>query len=107
MIIKISSSIVIKIERNNALWEKNLKRELTGIQYQNLSENFIRRFEDEVNWNKISKYQKLSEDFIREFKDEVNWIAISKYQNLSIPFLMEFKDELDINDISIFSNFMI
>ena len=39
--------------------------------YQKLSEEFIKKFKDEVDWLSISIYQKLSEDFIREFKDEV------------------------------------
>ena len=44
---------------------------------QNLSEDFIREFQDKVNWNLISIYQKLSESFIREFQDKVNWYDIS------------------------------
>ena len=40
---------------------------------QNLSEEFIREFQDKVNWDNISFYQTLSEDFIREFQDKVNW----------------------------------
>ena len=38
---------------------------------QNLSEDFIREFQDKVDWKYISKYQKLSEDFIREFQDKM------------------------------------
>ena len=33
--------------------------------YQTLSENFIRDFQDKVNWEWISSQQKLSENFIR------------------------------------------
>jgi hypothetical protein len=35
---------------------------------QKLSENFIREFQDKVDWNFISKYQTLSENFKEEFK---------------------------------------
>jgi hypothetical protein len=43
---------------------------------QELSENFIRQFQDKVNWNMISFYQTLSEDFIRQFQDKVNWLKL-------------------------------
>ena len=61
---------------------------------QNLSESFIREFQDKVCWGWISRYQKLSEDFIREFKDKVNWYYISDYQKLSENFIREFQDEV-------------
>jgi hypothetical protein len=38
---------------------------------QKLSEEFIKEFKNEVDWDFISKYQKLSEEFIKEFKNEV------------------------------------
>jgi hypothetical protein len=44
-----------------------------------LSEKFIREFQDKVDWEFISRYQKLSEDFIREFKVKVEWNFISRY----------------------------
>ncbi len=51
--------------------------------YQKLSENFIREFQDKVDWNYISNYQKLSENFIREFQDKVDWNYIPKLSNLN------------------------
>jgi len=69
-------------------------------QYQKLSEEFIREFEDKVYWSWISEYQKLSEEFIREFKDEVDWYRVSVYQKLSKEFIREFKDEVDWECIS-------
>ena len=63
-----------------------------------LSEEFIREFKDNVDWDMISNYQTLSEDFIREFKDNVNWLYISRNSNLkyklSEDFIREFKDKL-------------
>ena len=64
-------------------------------EYQHLSEDFIREFADKVNWCPISIYQHLSEEFIREFADRVNWICISEYQYLSEDFIREFKDRVD------------
>ena len=36
------------------------------------------------------------EDFIREFQDKVNWVYVSQYQKLSEKFKKEFKKELKI-----------
>ena len=38
-----------------------------------LSDEFIREFQDRVNWDCISAKQQLSEGFIREFEDKVDW----------------------------------
>ena len=59
-----------------------------------LSEDFIREFQDKVNWEYISLYQKLSEEFIREFQDKVNWEYISCFQKLSEDFIREFQDKV-------------
>jgi len=56
-----------------------------------LSEEFIREHQEEINWHFISSFQQLSENFIREFQDKVNWISISYYQKLSINFIIEFQ----------------
>ena len=50
-------------------------------------------------WKDISKYQDLSEEFIREFQDKVDWYWISVSQKLSEDFINEFKDRLDLNEI--------
>ena len=68
--------------------------------YQKLPEDFIREFQDKINWNIISEYQTLSEDFIREFQDKVNWDIISVSQNLSEDFIREFKDKVNWRWIS-------
>ena len=41
---------------------------------------------DEINWGNISRNKQLSEDFIREFQNEINWDYISNTQNLSENF---------------------
>ena len=58
-------------------------------EYQKLSEEFIERNKDLVDWINISVYQKLSEEFIERNKDLVNWICISKYQKLSEEFRLK------------------
>ena len=60
----------------------------------NLSEDFIRKFQDKVNWTYITRYQKLSESFIEEFQDKIDWRYISYYQILSENFIRKFSDKL-------------
>jgi len=56
--------------------------------------------EDKIIWGVISQcHELLSEDFIREFQDRVNWECISKYQTLSEPFIREFRDKMWLGDI--------
>lgn len=55
--------------------------------YQKLSEKFIEKHNDKVDLDYISKYQKLSEKFIEKNIDKVNWDYISKYQWLSEEFI--------------------
>ena len=63
--------------------------------FPKLSEDFIRKFQDNVCWYFISVRQVLSEDFIREFQDKVVWTCISQYQELSEDFIKEFQDKLE------------
>ena len=60
---------------------------------QELSEEFIEKFQDKVHWYCISRYQKLSEEFIEKFQDKVHWYYISSYQNLSEEFIKKFQDK--------------
>ena len=43
------------------------------ISMKPLSEEFIREFEEKVDWVTISKHQTLSEEFIREFEEKHDW----------------------------------
>lgn len=64
-------------------------------EYQTLSESFIRKYKDKVNWSAITRHQKMSTAFINEFKDKVDWNFISKQFNLSEAFIRRFHDKLD------------
>ena len=61
---------------------------------QNLSEEFIEKFQDKVNWRIISANQKLSEKIIKKFQNRVDWDNISIYQKLSEKFIEEFLDKV-------------
>ena len=72
---------------------------ISGIRI--LSEDFIRTFKDDVNWNQISYHSwMLSEDFMREFKDRLNWHTLSYRQRMSENFMREFKDKIDWHMVS-------
>jgi len=58
-----------------------------------LSEDFIREFQDKLDWIYISAYQKLSKDFILEFKNKVNWNYIEEYQNITEENIEEYEKE--------------
>lgn len=68
--------------------------------YQSLSEPFIEKFQDKVNWYTISEYQKLSEAFIEKHRDKVNWTIISCRQNLSESFIEKHKDRVNWYNVS-------
>ena len=61
---------------------------------QELSEEFITKFQDKVNWWRISEYQKLSEEFISKFQEHVDWWCITRYQKLSEEFMTKFQDKV-------------
>lgn len=62
--------------------------------YYRLSDDFVHRFQDKLNWRIVSTYQRLSEDFIRQYQDKVVWENIFIYQVLSEGFRQEFKHKL-------------
>jgi len=60
-----------------------------------LSDDFIRKFQDKVDWDFISGSVPLTENFIEEFQDKINWDSVSKSQNLSEDFIRQCQDKLD------------
>ena len=65
------------------------------FRFQKLSESFIEKYQDKVFWYSISKYQKLSESFIEKYEDKVNWYNNSKYQKLSESFIEKYEDKVN------------
>lgn len=65
-----------------------------------LTEQFIERHADVLDWALISKYQTLTEKFIAKHKYEVYWELICAYQILSEPFIEEYTDYVDWKKIS-------
>lgn len=61
---------------------------------QTLSEAFIEKYKDRVSWNYISIFQKLSEDFMEKYEDRVSWYYISIFQKLSEEFIYKYKEKI-------------
>ena len=59
----------------------------------------IRKDPDNQNWNYLSEYN-LSEEFMREFQDKIYWFAVCYYHSLSEEFILEFQDKLGWLNIS-------
>jgi len=93
--------LIKELELNCSIKEFPNKVNFYNItEYQDLSEDFIRKFQDKFDedcWIEISYGQDLSEEFIREFQDKVDWYWISKNQNLSEEFIIEFRNKIDWN----------
>ena len=98
---------------NNNLSEEDIIKKYNNdwfeiSRHQYLTEDFIRKYQDELYWYYISTCQILSEDFIIEFKEKVYWKYIFIYQKLSEKFIIEhvteYKDKVDWEYISWYKN---
>lgn len=65
-----------------------------------LTEAFIEKYSEYLNWTEVSWYQNLSEDFIEKNIDKISFINISARQKLSVEFIRKHKDKLDWHNIS-------
>jgi len=70
---------------------------ITQYQYNRLSINFIRKYQNKMEWEYISRKKSLPEDFMIEFKDKLNWKSISRFQYLEYDFIKNNIDKLDID----------
>ena len=89
------SEIFIREFQDELVWESISRNE-------HLTKNSIREFKDEVDWNFISLNRNLTEDFIREFQELFNWIFVVRYQKMSDSFVIEFNEIIDFNDYFLF-----
>jgi hypothetical protein len=71
--------------KNNYIWYSISKR-------KNLSEDFMRKYKDKLNWTKILSYQQLSEEFLTENIDVITksrwgWMQLCRHQTFSVDFV--------------------
>lgn len=90
----IDEKILFKnIETKNFAWEMDL---LTATVNMKLSEDFLRKYVDKLDWFFVSKCQDLSESLLREFRHKIVWEAIDNTHSFSLEFIREFAKELDL-----------
>jgi hypothetical protein len=84
----VEKRLIEKIEQGHAI-------EWSCIAYdERLSEDFIRKFQDEVSWTAITCYQKISESFIEEFQDKIDWRYVSYDRDFTKKFIIKFSNKL-------------
>lgn len=80
---------MIKEEKRRQEIEDLLQKVSKGKEYNSLTKN---------DWKNISCNKKLTEDFIREFQNEVDWDRISLFNEiLSDEFKNEFENEINLD----------
>lgn len=78
----------------NKCFEEYNQLEWAELCLTNLSENFIRKYYINVNWDLVCEHSVLSEEFIEEFALQVNWNKICQYQQLSEDFITKHNNKL-------------
>ena len=68
--------------------------------YQILSENFIEKYKNNLNWKFITIYQKLSEKFIEKYNKNINWDFVSIRQKISPSFLKKYNKNIKWINVS-------
>jgi len=59
----------------------------------------IRDDPGKMDWRDLCQEQNLSEDFIKEFQNYLDWWTICFFQNLSKEFIIEFFDKIKFQAI--------
>ncbi len=49
---------------------------LSNINYTTVSEEFIRKYKNQLDWDKISKNEKLSTEFMHKFVNKLNGMSL-------------------------------
>ena len=63
--------------------------------FQRLSEEFIDRYADRLDWSLLFQFQKLSEEFLERNVDRLCWAVLCADQDLSEAFMDKHADKLD------------
>jgi hypothetical protein len=82
-------------------WYISTEDALKSMQYKltTYCKKYWEQINQELSDSHSRTYGRLSEDFIRKYQEKVNWKIIAKTHNLSENFIMEFQDRLNfIND---------
>lgn len=66
-----------------------------------LTEGFMEKYIQYIDFESISRYQSLSEEFIEKYKDKVDWYYICSHQIMSEEFMDKMYDYLIIDKVII------
>ena len=66
-----------------------------------LSNEFIDKYADKLNWYGMIMYQEVSEEILAKYHKQVDWEYASKYANLSEKFIREHEDDIYFSDLPI------
>lgn len=65
-------------------------------QIMSLSEEIIRKYKNEFNWERLVEIQiDIPAELIEEFADVVDWYAVSQFQYISTEFIIKYSDKID------------
>ena len=90
----------------NPVSEKFIEKYMDEIDWesvcanQNLSEEFIEKYKDKIDWDSLSIFGELTEDFIEKYNDKLDWNDICHYQRLSESFMEKYQDKINWQIIS-------
>ena len=81
-----------------------MKNIVNNLCKKKLSENFILRFKNDLNWELLLEYQNFSTDFLDNIsnildKKWVYWYLVSKYQKLDTKFILKYDDCIFFEDL--------
>lgn len=81
---------------------KIISGNITPVSDCPLSDNFIRRYSDKIDWTILCTNNELSLSIFREFPNKIDWKAMSKI-DLNPDFIEEFSEKLDWRRVSKYS----
>lgn len=80
-------------------------KKVSGFQYEQISEEFIREWNDKLNWMLLSFHYTFSYEFLREFKDKLDWRPICSHYKINNDFLREFFNYINWHFVARFQEF--
>lgn len=66
-----------------------------------LSNEFIDKYADKLNWYGMIRYQEVSEEILDKYHERVDWEYASKYANLSEKFIREHEESIYFSELSV------
>lgn len=96
-IIPLITHQTLSVELLDKYWHIFKNNSTYVSKWQNLTEDFIEKHAEDLNWDEISRHQVLSEDFMKKWEKKINWNWVHQTQELSKQFVMEIYNEFMLN----------